>query len=377
MFKASVSGHLRGKILSSVSSILCTIVGVTTLLPSLSRADVRDEARAIVVLCQQREAAVLKGIQWKWRIDKGVCKSKDDAFKGVLDPERTETLNCCLLSNNGDYFSESIVQTRALIEAAPEIQKSKAGTKVAVSSASSEQFLVTKTSRLTFEPPRGGILENAAHGLSKGWGAGSIPAQSCVFGSERVAVLYDWIADPANQIELEDGTGLNGMKSKILTITSQVFGKMIYHFSQPECLILQWDHHLNGALCHRMVVSKVETLAQNDDQLMLPRSLVISYEKGREWHVFRMTSLEVDRQPAPLSDMIIKTEAKDVQIVLNPKGALMPLGAVNRISAENLDQIGDQLFSRLDAKIAYLTEMQRQRLLRIREEKLKADEAAK
>lgn len=312
----------------------------------LLAADVHDEALALVYCAQQREADVLKGIEWEWIVEKGKTSSYEEALQGLFDKRHSiERYKCRWLSNNGVFLYESIAQQpRRLIEDDRE-------QRIVLTTEGSDIYLSTAKSRLHFDPTPfagwHGDVADSQHGIPDKWGPGSIPVHGGCFGLGRIKNLLDQLSDPDCEISLEDGMTYSRIKSRVLRVRKKDSTELIYHFSDVGFALLEFEHLASGDRRSQMVVLATQKLSMDSDEVELPaRAISCNRAPGDSlWSVSQITSTKATLTPAKLSEMVVPLK-KNAVFILHPTGRRQAVDFVDEITAENLDVVVETLFSR-------------------------------
>lgn len=330
-----------------VLSYLLSTVAITNFLPARALpADPLNEARALVQISQAREEAILDGVDWRWRVERGRCRSVEDALSGIFDRDKpVDSYECRWLTNDGTFLYESLAQQpRRTIEKDEKQQ-------ILVTTHGSDQFLATKSSRLHFDPGAftswQGEVENEANGLSPRWGPGGTPVHGGAFGLLRISVLMEQFADPERTVSLDKAVSITGIDSKVVRISEKNGDEGAYFFAADDLSLVQSDHSSKGRLTSRDVVTerRSEASESNGEQVVIPTVSVSLSEPTPDgsWTASRITTREVKLKRVPLSEMIIQADSP--VLGLNPSGKMQKATLVKELSAENLDAVVAKLFA--------------------------------
>ncbi len=332
-----------------VVSYLLSALAIIGFLPAQGLpADPLDEARALIQISQTREEVILDGVDWRWRVERGRCRSVEDALSGVFDRDQpVDSYECRWLTNDGTFLYESLAQQpqRAI--------ENDAKQQVLATTQGSEQFLATKSTRLQFDPEAftawQGVVENEANGLSARWGPGGTPVHGGAFGLLRISALMDYFSDPEKVVSLDRAVSLTGVDSKVVRITQKSGNgdDAAYFFAAADHALVQREVFSKGRLNSRIVVTerRSQVRESNGEQVVIPMVSVSLSEPSSDgsWTVSRITTQEVKLKRAPLSEMVIQADSP--VLGLNPVGRMQKATSVKEISAENLDDVVARLFA--------------------------------
>ena len=332
--------------------IICSVllvIAVAASLHDLRAAEKTEEARALVQTCLDREDRVLHGIRWEWTLQRGKCRTADDAQAGKFDREQpVDSYHCRWLSNKGTFLHESIAQqeVRTLEEDAKK--------RVVLTTFGTEIHLATPQSRIRVGTGEWGSIQQQARGFTDRWGPGSVSIHSQCFGLGRPVVLLNQIDDPKYEVRTEPGTTSAGEAAEILRVSNDEGYEAVYYFRRGGGMILQKDKFYDDVLRSQAVVQESKIVGQDDSRIEIP-TVCVSYHKyagANSWSTALLTTSQVKAEQVSPVEMTVRM--KNTDVLLHPFRRRMPVTFEAELSGENLDDVVAGLYEAYELRQAAL-----------------------
>jgi len=329
------------------------------------------EAHELMLAAQSRRDQILKGIRLKWVHQFGYCKGPNQALTEGFDPNSPiATAFCRWLSNDRTFFHA------AKGEPSTEGEDRQEDRLFSISTNYVGYLLATSDSRFHASMRKEGSKPNSWSGTvehrENGFTRTSLyikaPIDASGSGMTGLAALLSHLPENA-RVSIANGVNESGIPSKILQIErpGSVNLDVKFYFDRQHFMVVQHEQTRAGKLMSKSVVLETMTVSDGNRKWVIPKVIVTSYlplnpapkndEGNEQWVLQRDIFTLAKLEPVPLEEMVIDLQGAEptlsLQGMLEGKRTRYPrskLTGVQKISAQNLDEVVNGLFENAELK---------------------------
>lgn len=301
------------------------------------------EAERLVDRVLEREALVLKGARWEWSREIANCNSPEKAMRGQFNNTRLiDRYDCRWLTNEGNYLLETMAKQP--IRPTGDAQQPN----VVTTTLGSEIFLQSKESRLSYVTASHSQIQSRKRGLRTDRPWGGIPIHAGAFALGRIGIISDELADPANTVTVENGENRIGDRCTVVMVHGSSKSRNVYYFRTSDSLLTEVRRYVSEDLSSCYIVLKSHLVAIGDVSIELPWNFVSFSRVDEQWRTWNCRTHVLELSPVADDEMVV--DLGNVPVEVFPYNRLQETGSIEQVSAENLDEVVEMLFSNFESR---------------------------